>query len=1022
MFMQEEGIHYNIKFGHSPKKVPNYIEVAFPELFASFQLDDMDFLRIIPALATVKSPLIVHDALHEAIKQITYDKVSGSLIIEPKESIETIEDGKKVRKEISMDGWIYVPGDGFYEKERHDILDTLKLTSDQIAEALNDHYPMIKDLLIGTVVHDDPVVASYKLSFDEEWNLHITCYLFEPGDLIQPYSRRFGDWVYLDEKGFYRVEGLRFDEVDSIVPCRDVPDFLSNNRSWFNTQEGFRIHLAPLEAQMTYTLSPDNRLSFSRKIAVKDEGALTKDFGPWVYISGQGFYSKVTSHIGLPVRPGIELKADQIPSFIRANREELHLVPGFFSEKCPVVRSGLHIELTENESISIYPEYELLTEYKDTPIRYFDDIVYIEGEGFHELPVDARLPERLRYPILIESENAAMFLTYEFESVKEYASELDPRLIKPSSLILISNTIFKDEKHGKGWYGLKLAYQTEKGFIPVSTIWTAIKAKKRFLFSDAGLIDLHERRFNWLKLLRKNRIDRRSNTLFLSTLELIRLNAFDEIVVRKAKGSDYEESVRLLKELTQFQIPEEPDISGLISHLRPYQEMGLRWLWFLYHHNLSGMLCDDMGLGKTHQAMALLAAILNARKKANDTRPVHFLIVCPTSVIYHWQEKLQAFLPGARVCTFYGTKRSLESFHQQYDILLTSYGICRIEYEVLSKLQFEVAIFDEIQIAKNYTSLVHASLLTVHANMRLGLTGTPIENRLRELKSLFDIVLPTYMPSEADYKEFFIKPIEKESNEERRGLLSRFIRPFVLRRRKDDVLLDLPEKIEEVAHCELLPDQQKLYMDILNRAKNRLMQDLESDKTPIPYIHIFALLAHLKQICDHPAVYLKEPLNYKKYQSGKWELFVELLSEARESRQKVVVFSQYLAMMDIIEEYLIEEGIGYASIRGSTIDRGGQVQKFNKVSECEVFIGSLQAAGLGIDLTAASVVIHYDRWWNAARENQATDRVHRIGQTRGVQVFKLVSKGTFEEKIDILISKKGKLMEDVVGFDDHENP
>jgi SNF2 family DNA or RNA helicase len=183
-------------------------------------------------------------------------------------------------------------------------------------------------------------------------------------------------------------------------------------------------------------------------------------------------------------------------------------------------------------------------------------------------------------------------------------------------------------------------------------------------------------------------------------------------------------------------------------------------------------------------------------------------------------------------------------------------------------------------------------------------------------------------------------------------------------------------------------------------------------------LHVFALLSSLKQICDHPAVYLKTPEDFKKYSSGKWDLFVELLREARESEQKIVVFSQYLGMLDIIEQYLTEEGIGFASLRGATQNRKEQLQLFNQDPTCEVFVGSLQASGLGVDLTAGSVVIHYDRWWNAARENQATDRVHRMGQKRGVQVFKLVTKGTFEEKIDAMILRKGQLMEDIIGVDD----
>jgi SNF2 family DNA or RNA helicase len=321
-------------------------------------------------------------------------------------------------------------------------------------------------------------------------------------------------------------------------------------------------------------------------------------------------------------------------------------------------------------------------------------------------------------------------------------------------------------------------------------------------------------------------------------------------------------------------------------------------------------------------------------------------------------------------------------------------------------------------MAKNETSRLHSTLLHIDAQMRLGMTGTPIENYLRELKALFDITLPNYMPGPTLFKDLFVIPIEKEHDPKATAFLQKLIDPFVLRRKKEEVLQDLPPKTEEVYHCELLPEQQQLYTEVLQRSREQLLSGLKDNASPIPYMHIFAILSALKQICDHPAVYLKHPENYRQHRSGKWDLFLELLQEARDSKQKVVVYSQYLGMLDIIESYLKESNIGYAAIRGATANRGEQIKRFNTDPNCEIFVGSLQASGLGIDLTAASVVIHYDRWWNAARENQATDRVHRIGQQRGVQVFKLVTKNTFEERIDQLILSKAKLMESVVTTDD----
>jgi SNF2 family DNA or RNA helicase len=364
---------------------------------------------------------------------------------------------------------------------------------------------------------------------------------------------------------------------------------------------------------------------------------------------------------------------------------------------------------------------------------------------------------------------------------------------------------------------------------------------------------------------------------------------------------------------------------------------------------------------------------------------------------------------------YHGMEREL---FEDFDVLVTSYGIIRSDIKIVSQETFEIAIFDEIQIAKNHNSKTNKALRKVRSKMFLGLTGTPIENRLRELEALFDIVLPNYLPNEAVFRNFFIIPIEKEKNKEKRKLLSKLIKPFVMRRKKQEVLLELPEKMEEISFCDLSQDQKKLYSEVVNLSKEKVLQDLKDKEKPINYMHIFALLSKLKQICDHPVLINKDFENYQKYGSGKWDLFIELINEARESNQKVVVFSQYLDMIATIIRYLKKQNIGYASIIGSTKERYEQIKKFKEDPKCEIFVASLLAAGVGIDLSCASIVIHYDRWWNPAKENQATDRVHRIGQTRGVQVLKLVTKNTVEERVHALIEQKKGLIEETIGKDE----
>ncbi|HEY4831307.1 MAG TPA: DEAD/DEAH box helicase, partial [Waddliaceae bacterium] len=948
MLMQDNGEKHKIDFDYSEEKLPNRITIIFHHVELQFSLTQNELQKIIPSLATVSSPLVVHFAEERSVQEITYDKEKGELHIVPR--IVFTQRQQKLEKEgFLLENWIFVPKKGFYAREQHYLLESPVLTGKDIADALNQHLPLIKKYLKGASINDEAVPLSYLLCFDSEWNLHIESYLYEIGDLLLPCSRYFGDWAYLDNKGFFRVEGSYFEHTVTAISRESVADFIKLHRAWLNSQEGFQIHITGVESKLTYQLTKENTLIFSRKAVEDETSAIAKDFGPWVYLKGQGFFSKTDGTMGQLIRPGMSIVESQIPFFIRSNQTELQFIPEFFSHTCPIVRCGLVVELTPVGQIRITPEYEMKPFYREKNVRIFDDCTYVEGEGFSIIPRSILLPERFRYPQELSKENFSSLFCHEWENIKKYAHSVDPRLSRPTSLLLTGSLQFVEKKG----YILKLLYRSELGSVDAADLWKPVHRKDRFIFTKSGLIDLAEERFKWILKIKKNQVDLRSNKWNLSTLDLFRLSVYDQFHVEEGK--------EIFQSIVEFKISEKPDLALLKSHLRPYQLQGIKWLWFLYQHQLSGLLCDDMGLGKTHQAMALLAAVVGSRKTKRLEKS-HFLVVCPTSVIYHWEEKLQEYLPSVRVCTFHGSKRSLKDFQHDYDVLLTSYGIWRNECDLLSQVPFEVAIFDEIQAAKNQTSRIHNSLLRVKAYTRLGLTGTPIENRLRELKALFDLILPGYMPSETEYRNFFINAIEKEGNQERKEKLSKYIKPFILRRVKKDVLLDLPEKVEEISHCDLSKDQVVLYTDVLCRMREGIMGQLQDQNQSVPYLHIFSVLSSLKQICNHPAAFLKEPGNYKSYQSGKWDLFVELLNEAQESGQKVVVFSQYLAMLDIIENYLHENQVQFASIRGATTDRGQQVKTFNSDPNCRVFVGSLQAAGLGIDLTAASVVIHYDRW------------------------------------------------------------
>ncbi len=1021
MQLEESGDVYKITYKHSKRGLPNWISIEFPDVMAGFYISEANLPLIIPALKNVKSALKVYNDFDEGIDRITYDKMTGVLHVEESPSLHEKRFMEKSSGGIAFAEWHYVPGEGFYTQEPHILLQTPYLDGHELSHVLTEHARSISTFLQDYSIHKEPLSVHYHLFFDVSWNLHITTYLEEPSDLTSNCNRMIGDWVFLEDDGFYPLEGKRFEECETIIPFSQVADFISQNRGWLNTVNGFRTHVRSIEYQLTYRINERNRLTFIRTLVKTKGGPRTKDFGSWVFMEGYGFYSKSAASFQYLLKPGVSLSSEQIPLFIRMNHDELTLIPNFFCFQCPISKAGVNIEITEKKRIRVSPVYHILPSFQDKKMSHFDEFIYIEDQGFFELPPQLRLPEPYQEVVELEGKEIDEFLDNKIEALNKHILKIDEKLVRPKSIQLLAKSIVEDTSKGRGWYQFELYLETEKGVISLDDLHRFLSKKQSYAFSEAGLIDLRDQQFDWIRRLNKDRFLPESNSLLISALEFMRLHAMYTIRFDEKDGTAIAiKSREILENLTQLKTPEDPNYGKLKGQLRPYQDLGIKWLWFLYRQQLSGLLCDDMGLGKTHQAMALLASVNELFLSYSEGSHHHFLIVCPTSVIYHWQEKLENFLPHLRVCTFYGTNRSLEEFHHKYDILLTSYGVLRNETELLSQVPFEIAIFDEIQVAKNHFSRVYASLKLVRAQMKLGLTGTPIENQLRELKSLFDIILPSYMPGESEYREFFVKPIEKEREVQRKMVLSKMIRPFILRRKKEDVLIDLPEKCEEVAYCDLSSIQNTLYSEVLETRRKHLIDELRDHTVPVSYLHIFSLLASLKQICDHPAVYLKVPLDYQKYTSGKWELFIELVREARESNQKVVVFSQYLGMLDIIEHYLSSQGVGFASLRGSTQNRKEQLQMFNQDPNCEVFVGSLQASGLGIDLTAGSVVIHYDRWWNAARENQATDRVHRIGQKRGVQVFKLVSKGTFEEKIDEMITRKGKLMEDVIGVDDQQ--
>jgi len=561
----------------------------------------------------------------------------------------------------------------------------------------------------------------------------------------------------------------------------------------------------------------------------------------------------------------------------------------------------------------------------------------------------------------------------------------------------------------RDWLYLSATYSAGPCSITLVEMLAARQARQRLLITGRGIIDLESK--SVADIIDSVESKTSDGTIRIRRAALLQLKPDSESQMTVSNGLAATEVFQRIAECRPAE-PLRALLCGYASTLRHYQQLGIQWLLYLYDNGFGGLLCDEMGLGKTHQLLGLMIAL---REQRGCTQP--FLIVCPTTVISHWKNIVSTFAKGLKAAIFWGAARDLDSIGPDTDIILTSYGVLRNESGDLSDRRFALAIFDEAHYLKNPETLSFGAACRISAHCKIVMTGTPIENGIKDIKALFDLVLPGYLGDDNEFHERFVQPIASKNVPYIREKLTRLLSPFILRRLKESVLDELPDKIEEIRECPLSDEQASMYHEVLASRAREVVTALKDDEKPIPFIHIFTILTLLKEICCHPALLLKTPDSYKFHTSGKWDLFTELLNESLSSDQKVVVFTQFLGMVAIMEAYLKSINVHYVTLTGSSRNRGKIVDVFNKDHACKVIVCSLKTAGVGIDLTAASVVIHYDRWWNAAREDQATDRVHRIGQKNTVLVFKLVTTGTLEDKINDLILSKKDLSDSLICVD-----
>lgn len=507
-----------------------------------------------------------------------------------------------------------------------------------------------------------------------------------------------------------------------------------------------------------------------------------------------------------------------------------------------------------------------------------------------------------------------------------------------------------------------------------------------------------------------NRLDDHSEERPLWSLASINADQFKGLAIEfsmSEKLLEIQQQMLGVKPLTPKVIPK-----MIQATLRGYQNEGVSWLGRLQQMHLNGILADDMGLGKTLQAIIALTQYKTEHPSAIS------MVVCPTSLVYNWKEEFNKFNPELRVLPVDGTpvqRKKLLTEIKHFDIVITSYSLMQKDIEIYKDVSFAYAILDEAQHIKNRGTRNAKSVKMIQANHRLILTGTPIENSLDELWSLFDFLMPGLLSS---YDRFVEKYIRNPSQSKGLNMetLRRKLSPFILRRMKKDVLAELPPVSEIVYHCHLSDIQRQLYHSYAQSAREELSQLVKREGFDKVQIHILATLTRLKQICCHPAIFAKEKVEAG--DSAKYDMLMELLQTLIQGKHKTVIFSQYTRMLSIMREDLQQQGIRFEYLDGSTKNRLSIVKRFNEDEAMPVFLVSLKAGGTGLNLVGADTVVHYDMWWNPAVENQATDRVHRIGQKNSVSSYKLVTLNTIEEKIMELQNRKRGLVKKIVSCDE----
>ncbi len=679
-----------------------------------------------------------------------------------------------------------------------------------------------------------------------------------------------------------------------------------------------------------------------------------------------------------------------------------------------------YVDVDDEKNIHVRGEVEMRGE------RYslFDNVQANESSYEIELLKCRMLLER--YPFLLnddnsmvlfmEEENIFHFLSHELQALQSIGEvQISDRVQRMSTRRIFQVSI------GVRLESDLLSLDIDSGDVELEELMKVLSSyrnkKKYHRLKDGSFIDFEEQDVQSLSdLLESAQVD--LENMDESTFQVPSYRAlYIDKLLRDSEHISYERNHALKKVSREFKSINEGDYqipASLKKIIRGYQKTGYRYMRLLKDYGFNGILADDMGLGKTLQVICLLLSL----KEEQDMQGPS-LVVCPASLVYNWESEIQKFSPSLRVGVAAGSikeRRDVFDAMQSYDVIVTSYDLLKRDLMQYKNCKFYYQIIDEAQYIKNHGSQISKATKVIQAHHKLALTGTPIENRLSELWSIFDYLMPKFLYSYEEFKNTFEKNIVKFNDEESTLKLRKMVSPFIMRRLKSDVLKDLPAKIEEVMYAKMDSTQEQLYKASVVKLKQSLATQ-SSEEFSKNKIKVLSELTRLRQICCDPSLVFQDYDG----ESSKLEATMDLIQNAIAGGHKILLFSQFTSMFDIIERRLHKENIAFYKIVGSTPKekRMQFVNDFNN-NEIPLFLISLKAGGTGLNLTSADIVIHFDPWWNIAAQNQASDRAHRIGQKKVVSVYQMIMKDSVEEKILTMQASKKALADQIINGESNQ--